>query len=163
MHLLALCAWEFAVVGTLVVMLLVMRPERSLSKNDLLFLGIIAACGLLITGAIGFFTRGRRRVWGVATGIFCGLAPSILLSGYAVILRPGFEASAGAAGMAMTLAVPSALGRAIAGLISSWPMNKTERCGKGRSSPPQAFPPDCVLSVMGTFHQLRGSGSAFRF
>ena len=124
LHLLALCAWELAVTGILLIMLLVMRPDHTWSKGDLVFFTSVAACGIFVTAAIGFFSRPFGRVGGVVTGVLCGLAPSILFFSYVLIMRPGFEESAGTAGVAMILAVPSAVGGAIAGLICSWPTKK---------------------------------------
>ena len=52
-------------------------------------------------------------------GLLCGLLPSALLFAYVLIVRPGFEASAGAAGIAELLAVPSGVGGALAGIVFS--------------------------------------------
>lgn len=120
LHLLALCGWEVTVLGILLILLLVMRPNRTWDKGDLVFLAYVAVCGVLVTAAIAFVSRPFGRVGSVVTGILCGLAPSVFLFSWVLVTRPGFEASAGTAGVAMILAAPSAVGGAIAGLVCSW-------------------------------------------
>jgi hypothetical protein len=121
LHLLALSAWEVVVIGTLLVILRVMRPEHTWQKSDLVFLSYVAVCGLLVTTGTVVFSRPFRPVGAVVVGLLCGLAPSVLMFGWVFLARPGFEESAGTAGVAMILAVPSAVGGAIAGFISSRP------------------------------------------
>jgi len=86
-------------------MLLVMRPERTWDSGDLVLFMSVAVCGVLVSGilvtaAIGFFSRRFGRVGGVVMGVLCGLSPSILLFSYVLmvrLMRPGVEESAGTA------------------------------------------------------------------
>ena len=119
LHLQAFWAWELTVTAILVVLMVVVRPNHLWSKNDLVFLGYLTVCGIFITSATVFLSRPFGKVGAIVTGLLCGLAPSLLLAGWVLIARPGFEESAGAAAVAMTLAVPSAVGGAIAGSICS--------------------------------------------
>lgn len=120
-HLLALCAWEVSVIAILVILILVMRPNHIWNKDDLVFFAYVIVCGIFVTAAIAFFSRPFGKVGAVVTGLLCGIAPSVLMAGWVLMARPGFEESAGAAAVAMALAAPSAVGGAIAGFICSWP------------------------------------------
>lgn len=124
-HLLALCAWEVTVTGILLLILLLgIRRGHTWGKGDLMFLAYVAVCGIFVTAAIVFLSRPFGRFGATVTGILCGLTPSILLFTWVFIARPGFEESAGTAGVAMIIAAPSAAGGAIAGLICSWRTTK---------------------------------------
>ena len=116
-HIEALCAWELTVTTTLAVLILAMRPDHIWNKDDLLFFAYVAVCGIFVTAVIAFFSRPFGKVGGVVTGVLCGIAPSVLMAGWVLMARPGFEESAGAAAVAMALAAPSAVGGAIAGFI----------------------------------------------
>lgn len=118
LHLLALYAWEVVVIGTLLVILRLM-PNHTWQRSDVVFLAYMAVCGLLVTAGIVFFSRRFSAVGAVATGLLCGLAPSVLMFVWVFLARPGFEESVATKGLAMILAVPSAVGGAIAGFISS--------------------------------------------
>ena len=118
-HLLALLAWEVTVIGVVFILLIAMRPSHTLHRGNLLFLAYVAVGGIFVTAAIAFFSRRLGRIGAAVTGILCGLIPSIILTSWLLIARPGFEESAGTAAVAMMLAVPSAVGGAIAGLVCS--------------------------------------------
>ena len=119
LHLRALYAWELTVTASLVVLILLMRPDHTLSKNDWMFFACVAVCGIFVTAATAFFSRPFGRVGAVVTGLLCGIAPSVLMVGWVFIARPGFEESAETAAVAMMLAAPSGVGGAIAGAICS--------------------------------------------
>ena len=89
-----------------------------------MFFSSLVVCGFVVVAAVAMFASSFGRLGGAITGLLCGFAPSVLIFLYAVIVRPGFEGSAAAAGVAMVLAIPSGIGGAVAGLISSW-HNKT--------------------------------------
>lgn len=118
-HLQAFWAWELTVTTILVVLIIVMRPHHLWNKNDLVFFGYLTLCGIFVTAATAFFSRPFGKVGAIITGVLCGLAPSIVVASWVLIARPGFEESAGGAAVAMMLAVPSAIGGAIAGSICS--------------------------------------------
>lgn len=119
LHLQAFWTWELTVTAILVALIVVTRPNHLWNKNDLVFFGYLTACGIFVTAATAFFSRTFGKVGAIVTGVLCGLAPSVLLASWVLIARPGFEESAGAAAVAMTLAAPSAVGGAIAGSICS--------------------------------------------
>jgi hypothetical protein len=79
----------------------------------------LAICGLFVVGAVALLSRRVGKVGGAITGVLCGLVPSALILTWVFVARPGFEASAGAAGLAYMLAAPSAVGGAFAGIICS--------------------------------------------
>lgn len=113
----ALYAWELTVMSSLVALILMMRPDHMLSKNDLMFFACVAVCGIFVTVATAFFSQPFGRVGAVVAGLLCEIAPSVLMVGWVLIARPGFEESAGTAAVAMMLAAPSGVGGAIAGAI----------------------------------------------
>lgn len=116
-HLRALYAWELTVTTTLVLLILFMRPGHAWSKNDFVFFTYVVLCGVLVTTATALFSRPFGRIGAIVTGLLCGIAPSIVMVAWVLLARPGFEASAGTAAVAMMLAAPSGVGGAIAGLI----------------------------------------------
>jgi len=118
-HLRALYAWELIVMASLVVLILAIRPDHTLSKNDLTFFACMAVCGIFVTAATAFFSQPLGPVGAVVVGLLCGIAPSVLMVGWVLLVRPGFEESAGTAAVAMMLAAPSGVGGAIAGAICS--------------------------------------------
>jgi len=118
-HLLALFAWEVCVLGSLLVIgTLVGRQD--LHRNAVVFFALLAGCGVVIVVCVAFLASQFGRLGGAISGMLCGLLPSAFLIGWASLIRPGFEESAGLAVMSVALAGPSGLGGAIAGLICSW-------------------------------------------
>jgi len=117
--LLALCAWEVCVLGSLA---LVGASAGNLTwgKDFVVFFAQLAVCGVFVVAGVAVFAMKLGRLGGATTGMLCGLAPSVLLFSWGMLARPGFEESPAAAGMAMILAAPSGVGGAIAGLICSW-------------------------------------------
>lgn len=81
----------------------------------------LAICGLLVVGAILPVCRRLEKRGGAITGMLFGLAPSVLIFMWAWLSRPGFEGAAAGAALATMLAIPSGIGDALAGLISSNP------------------------------------------
>lgn len=118
-HLRALSAWELIVTASLVIVILAMRPDHALSKNDLMFFACMAVFGIFVTAATALFSQPFGRVGAVVVGLLCGIAPSGLMVAWVLLRRPGFEESAGTAAVAMMLAAPSGVGGAIAGAICS--------------------------------------------
>lgn len=115
----ALCAWEVCVLGTFAVV--VEQPGyHSWSTHDLHWITGIGAVGLPVTVLVAFVSTRLRVIGTVVSGLFLGLVPSIVIGLWAWLARPGFEESAGDMGLALILAIPSAVGGALAGLIYSW-------------------------------------------
>jgi hypothetical protein len=97
-HLQALCAWELTVTTTLVVLILAMRPNHMWSRNDLVFFSYEAVCGIFVTAAIAFFSRPFGKVGAVVAGLLWGITLNVLMAGWVLMARPGFEESAETAG-----------------------------------------------------------------
>ena len=119
-HLLAVFAWELCVVGFFGVYLAV-TGGHTLSKADFVWIAGLAACGVVLVGAISITSRRFGRIGAGFVGLIWGLLPSAVLLSWVAVARPGFEASAGIAGFAYFLAPPSAVGGAVAGIICSVP------------------------------------------
>jgi hypothetical protein len=112
----ALCAWEVCVIGySLASRALI--GGHTWSADDLLWIAELAICGLFVVGAVALLSRRFGKVGGAITGVLCGLLPSVLMLTWVFVARPGFEASAGGAGIAFMLAASSAVGGAFAGII----------------------------------------------
>jgi len=114
----AVCAWEACVIGYSLADL-ALTGGHIWSTDDLVWLAELAICGLFVVGAVALLSRRFGKVGGVITGVLCGLLPSALILTWVFVARPGFEASAGGAGIAYMLAAPSAVGGAFAGIICS--------------------------------------------
>ena len=119
-HAFALCAWEICVIASLAT-LGMLTGNLSSNKETVAFFAVVAASGLLVVALTAFFARSVGTVGAAVTGLSCGLVPSVLLFLYAEIGRPGFEASAAVALMAIVLAIPSGVGGVLAGILCSWP------------------------------------------
>jgi hypothetical protein len=118
-HLLvAVCAWEVCAIGYFLVAL-ALTGSHIWGKDDVVWIAELAICGLFVVGAVAFLSRHFGKVGGAIAGVLCGLLPSVLILTWVVVARPGFEASAGSAGVAYMLAPPSAVGGALAGIICS--------------------------------------------
>lgn len=114
----ALCAWEVCVVGSLLISLMV-SSTHIWGEDDIEGTVGLAICGLLVVGAIVFVCRTLEKRGGAVAGMLFGFAPSLLIFMWAWLSRPGFEGAAAGAALATMLAVPSGIGGALAGLISS--------------------------------------------
>jgi len=114
----ASCAWEVCVICCFFGAL-ALTGGHIWSTDDLVWIAELATCGLFVVGAVALLSRRFGKVGGAITGVLCGLFPSALILSWVFVARPGFEASAGSAGIAFLLAAPSALGGAFAGIICS--------------------------------------------
>ncbi len=74
-----------------------------------------------MSAIVGYGTLGSWlwRIGGAITGLLCGLLPSMLILTWVVVAQPGFEASAGSAGLAYLLAAPHGIGGTLARMICS--------------------------------------------
>lgn len=116
----AVCAWQVCVIGSFLAFpVLTGGPAHIWSKGDLAWIAELAVCGLFVVGAVAKLSRRFGKIGGAVAGLLCGLLPSVLLLTWVFVARPGFEASAGGAGMAYMLAVPSGIGGVLAGIICS--------------------------------------------
>lgn len=115
---LALCAWEACIVLYFLAVFASI-PKHIWGKDDVVWFAQLAVCGLLVVGVVALLSPRLGKIGGAIAGLLCGLLPSVLLFAYVFIVRPGFEASAGTAGIAELLAVPSGVGGALAGIICS--------------------------------------------
>ena len=113
---LALSAWEACVVLYFLAVFASI-PMHIWSKDDVVWFAQLAFCGLFVVGAAALLCLRLGKIAGAMVGLLCGLLPSVLLFAYVLVVRPGFEASAGTAGIAELLAVPSGVGGALAGII----------------------------------------------
>jgi hypothetical protein len=120
----AVCAWEACVIGFSLASL-ALSGGHIWSANDLVWIAELAVCGLFVVGAVALLSRRVGKVGGAIIGVLCGLGPSALMLTWVLVARPGFEASAGGAGLAYMLAAPSAVGGAFAGII----------CARGKKAP----------------------------
>jgi apolipoprotein N-acyltransferase len=111
------------VVGSLLILLIFSRTHIW-GEDDIEGLVGLAICGLVVVGAIVFVCRGREKRGGAIAGMLFGFVPSLVIFMWVWLAQPGFEGSAGGVALAVTLAVPSGIGGALAGLISS---NRNER------------------------------------
>jgi hypothetical protein len=114
----AVCAWEACVIGYFLAVLALIGGHIW-SIDDLVWIAKLAVCGLFVVGAVALLSRRFGKAGGAITGALCGLVPSALMLTWVLVARPGFEASAGGAGIAFMLAAPSAVGGAFAGIICS--------------------------------------------
>jgi len=114
----AVCAWEACVIGYFLAALALIGGHIW-STDDLVWIAELAVCGLFVVGVIALLSRRFGKAGGAITGALCGLMPSALMLTWVFVARPGFEASAGGAGIAFMLAAPSAVGGAFAGIICS--------------------------------------------
>jgi hypothetical protein len=114
----ALCVWEACVIGDYLASL-ALTGGHIWSTDDLVWIAKLAICGLFVVGGVALLSRHFGRVGGAIAGALCGLVPSALILTWVFVARPGFEASAGGAGLAYMLAPPSAVGGASAGIICS--------------------------------------------
>ncbi len=114
----AVCAWEACVIGYFLAYL-ALTGGHIWSMGDVVWIAELAICGLFVVGAVALLSRRFGKVGGAITGALCGLLPSALMLTWVFVARPGFEASAGGAGIAYMLAAPSAVGGAFAGVICS--------------------------------------------
>ena len=115
---LALCAWEACIVLYFLAVFASI-PEHIWGMNDFVWFAQLAVCGLFVVAGVAFLSLRLGKIGGAIVGLLCGLLPSVLLFAYVFVVRPGFEESAGTAGIAELLAVPSGVGGAIAGIICS--------------------------------------------
>src|SRR5208282_6267174 len=114
----AVCAWETCVIGYFLASL-ALTGGHIWSTDDVVWIAELAICGLFVVGAVALLSRRFGKVGGAITGVLCGLLPSVLILTWVLVARPGFEASAGSAGVAYMLAAPSGVGGGIAGIICS--------------------------------------------
>lgn len=114
----ALCAWEACVVGSLLILLMFNRTHIW-GVDDIEWLVGLAICGLVVVGAIVFVCRRLEKRGRTIAGMLIGFAPSLVIFMWVWLAQPGFEGSAAGAALATALAVPSGIGGALAGLISS--------------------------------------------
>jgi len=114
----SLCAWEACIVLYFLAVFATI-PEHIWSKDDIVWFAMLAVCGLVVVGPVALLSLRLGKIGGAIVGLLCGLLPSVVLLAYAFVVRPGFEASAGTAGIAELLVVPSGVGGAIAGIICS--------------------------------------------
>ena len=114
----AVCAWDACVIGPAAIFLS-LDAGHICTSRDLIWIDPLAVCGFFVVGAVAFLCRRLGKIGSAIAGLFCGLVPSILILAWVFIARPGFEASAAGAGVAYMLAIPSAVGGALAGVICS--------------------------------------------
>ena len=114
----AFCVWEACVV-LLYLAVFAAEPRHIWGKDDIIWFAMLGVCGLIVVGVVALLSQRLGKIGGAIVGLLCGLLPSLLLFAYVWIARPGFEASAGSAGIAELLAVPSGVGGALAGVICS--------------------------------------------
>ena len=123
--LIAVCVWLVCVIGSYLAEFLATptltggRAAHIWGTDDLVFFGELAICGLFVVGAAAALSRRFGKIGGAVAGFLCGILPSVLLITWVLVARPGFEASAGGAGMAYMLALPSGIGGLVAGIICS--------------------------------------------
>ena len=115
---LALSAWEVCVVLYFLAQF-ASSPMHMGSRDDIVWFAQLAVYGLFVVGFAGLLCLRLGKIAGAVVGLLCGFLPSALLFAYVLVVRPGFEASAGMAGIAELLAVPSGVGGALAGIIFS--------------------------------------------
>src|SRR5882672_2486169 len=125
---LALCVWEVCIVLYFLAEF-ASSPLHIWGKSDVVWFAELAVIGLFVVGAVALLSLRLGKIGGAIVGLLCGLLPSVLLVAYVIVVRPGFEASAGTAGIAELLAVPSGVGGALAGIICSR-RKKTNHGGK---------------------------------
>jgi hypothetical protein len=123
----AVCAWEACVIGSFVTSLALTGHDIWV-KDVLIWSAALAICGLFVVGAVASLSRRLGKIGGAITGVLCGLLPSVLILAWVFVARPGFEASAGWAGVAYVLAAPSAVGGALAGIVCSGRKEATPSC-----------------------------------
>jgi len=114
----AVCVWEACVIGYSLADL-ALTGRHIWNTDDVVWIAELAICGLFVVGAVALLSHRLGRVGGAIIGVLCGLLPSVLILTWVFVARPGFEASAGGAGLAYVLAGPSAAGGAFAGMICS--------------------------------------------
>ena len=112
------CAWQVCAIGYFLVALALTR-SHIWGKDDVVWIAELAICGLFVVGAVALLSRRFGKIGGAIAGVLCGLLPSVLILTWVLVARPGFEASAGSAGVAYMLAAPSGVGGGIAGIICS--------------------------------------------
>ena len=112
--LIAVCLWGVCVIGVLASVARVIWTIEAL-----VWIAALAGCGICVVVTIASLSRRRGKIGGATIGFFCGLIPSALIFTWIFVVRPGFEASAGLAGFAYLLVVPSGVGGTIAGIICS--------------------------------------------
>ena len=105
-------------VGSLLILLILSRTHIW-GVEDIEWLVGLWICGLVVVGAIAFVCRHFEKRGGAIAGMLFGFAPSLVIFMWVWLAQPGFEGSAGGLALAVTLAVPSGIGGALAGLISS--------------------------------------------
>jgi len=116
--LIAVCAWEVTVIGTLLITV-ALFGTHTWGKDDVVGITKLVICGFVVVGVIAFLSRRLGKLGGAITGVLCGLLPSVLVLTWVFVAKPGFEASAGSAGLAYMLAAPSSFGGMLAGIIFS--------------------------------------------
>jgi hypothetical protein len=116
--LIALCVWETCVIGFVLASIALTRGHFW-GKNDLVWIAALAACGLFVIAVVALLSRRFGKIGGAIMGLVCGLFPSVFILTWVLVARPGFEASAGGAGVAYMLAIPSGVGGVLAGVICS--------------------------------------------
>jgi hypothetical protein len=114
----AVCAWAACVIGSF-LSYLALIGSHIWGKHDLVWIVFLAILGLFVVGTVEVLSRRFGKVKGAIVGVLCGILPSFLILTWVFVARPGFEESAGSAGFAYMLAVPSGVGGAIAGIICS--------------------------------------------
>jgi len=112
----AVCAWEACVIGYSLASL-ALTDGHIWGKDDVVWIIWLASCGLFVVGAVAFSSRRFGKVGGAVVGGCVGLAPSVLILAWLFVAQPGFEASAGGAGVAYMWAAPSGVGGVLAGVI----------------------------------------------
>jgi hypothetical protein len=114
----AVFAWEVCAIGYFLAAL-ALTGSHIWGKDDVVWIAELAICGLFVAGAVAQLSRRFGKIGGAIAGVLCGLLPSVLILIWVLVGRPGFEASAGSAGVAYMLAAPSGVGGGIAGIIFS--------------------------------------------
>jgi hypothetical protein len=117
-YFIALSAWGLCVVASVFIIRVGMGGHWW-AEDDLVWIAELLICGFVVVMIVAKLSVSRAKIAGTVIGFVCGLLPSAALLGWVALVRPGFEASAGTAGFAYVLALPSGIGGAIAGLICS--------------------------------------------
>jgi hypothetical protein len=125
-YLIGLAAWNTCVFGFLLASI-AWTGTHIWSKNDLIWIVEVMVCGMVVVAIIAMLSSRLGKGGGTIAGVICGLMPSAFAFSWALLVRPGFESSAGSAAFAFMLAAPSAIGGGVAGFFCS---RRTDKHGR---------------------------------
>jgi hypothetical protein len=114
---LAVCVWEICVIPPLSIEA-AFRPHIW-SKALFAWVAIVTICGFAIVSLVALLSRHFGKLGGAISGFLCGVSPSAVILAWVILTAPGFEASAGWAGIAYLFVLPTSIAGTIAGIICS--------------------------------------------